>query len=252
VTLYPLSDFGLSAIYRARRGWLPSSAVQNASGGGTFTLTKSTLHTGVQALVIKVGAASFWVEYRTESGTAMIGGVQIRLATKDGYGSLMLDPTPGSIPVRQGLFINDISDADIYPGGSVILPGGYQITVNDSGGDTATVTVATGVPAGTVVANRRGSLAYAKWPGTRAIAAGSTITSSVFLDPDQTPIQQVDYILDGTITIPANTDVPDHPRAWTIDAATVPPGLHHLSIRSTDALGTVRELPVGDVEMVVQ
>jgi hypothetical protein len=238
-----LNDLGLSAIYRARLGWLPRSQIAKVGRAGKFTLTPDTGGDGLKALLIKRRKAAYWVEYRPERGVGIGGGVQVRLAKDNGHGLVLLDATPGSIRPAKGIYA-DSADANIYPGGSIVLPGRIRIAAGRSNGATATVRVKRGVKASIQSANRRGSMIFMRFAG-QVVSGGTIAVPWTFIDPDQTPVQQVEYIVDGGTPVRSYNEVPGHPWLWSFDGSGLTPGRHRLTMRSTDAKGTVRETNVG-------
>jgi hypothetical protein len=138
-----------------RLGW--SGRVVTADRSGTWTL-RDAAHSGsgVQALRVRSGRTTYWLEYRTDPDAikkspgnfAITGvpGLQIRLDT--GQRSLrILDAAPGNPDDSLAYPDPDLVSAALPVGSSFTTPQKVRITLESQTGSSATVRIARGVAA---------------------------------------------------------------------------------------------------------
>lgn len=133
-----------NALYKARLGWLQRAATVTSTG--TVTLRPyETTDPGVQAIRLRAGRATYWLEYRTRTGAdrGMIpgtSGVQIRYQA--GAKTQLLDAGPGS---TVGYY--DFADGHLPLGSSWTTPQNVRITVTRQTSSAATVAIRFGAGA---------------------------------------------------------------------------------------------------------
>jgi hypothetical protein len=126
-----------NAFYKSNLGWLSRSTTVTSTR--TVTLAPyETSGAGVKAVRLRSGGSTYWLEYRTRTGTdrgmaAGTAGVQIRYQAANGQTQL-LDAAPGSTTSWE-----DFADAHLPAGSSWTTPERVRITVTGQTASAAAV-----------------------------------------------------------------------------------------------------------------
>jgi hypothetical protein len=126
-----------NAFYKSNLGWLSRSTTVTSTR--TVTLAPyETSGSGVKAVRLRSGGSTYWLEYRTRTGTdrgmaAGTAGVQIRYQAANGQTQL-LDAAPGSTTSWE-----DFADAHLPAGSSWTTPERVRITVTGQTASAAAV-----------------------------------------------------------------------------------------------------------------
>jgi hypothetical protein len=126
-----------NAFYESELGWLPRLTTVTSSRSVTLA-PYETNGPGVKAVRLRAGGSTYWLEYRTRTGTdrgmvAGSAGVQIRYQAPDGKTHL-LDAAPGTTTSWE-----DFADAHLPAGSSWTTPERVRITVTRQTASAATV-----------------------------------------------------------------------------------------------------------------